>query len=166
MRPTSRTTELISNLHGQIRDPLSKERIFRTPKKGNRICRIMRRLIVMLCNKLRRMRLRAHRKAKATSEAVKTKRTSQTASSTLGSRSRAPGKATKLRFTRSRRSIVMRTTTRPTTLMITTTCSVAAPTQMMIMSRPFRRTSRVTRMSRLCLESRKSMYRAHRAESN
>lgn len=162
MRPTLRTMERINNRPVQIRDPLSREKIFKTPKRGSRTFRIMRKLIAMWCNKLRRTILRAHKRAKATSEAARIKRTNQTANNTRDSRFLDLAKATKLLFTLSRPSTAMRTTTLRTTSMMATMSLVEVLTQTMIMSQQSRRTSQLTRMSHRSNADRKStMFRIH-----
>lgn len=155
MKLTLKTMERINNRPVQLRAPLSREKIFRTRKRGNQTFRIMRKLTAMLCNKLRRMILRAPRRAKATSGAARIKRTNQTASNTRGSRFLDLAKATKLQFTLSRLSIAMRTTTQLTTSMITMMCLGQAQMQMMITSQRSRRMSPpLTRTSRPCNENR------------
>ena len=155
MRPILRTTELISNPLVQIKDPLSREKICRTPKRGNQTFRLMRKQTAMLCNKLRRTILRAHRRAKATSEAVRIKRTNQTVNNTRDSRFLDLAKATKLQFTLSRPSIVMRMTMLRTTSMIMMMCLVRVLMQTMIMSQQFQRMSQHIRMSPPFNENRK-----------
>ena len=156
MKLTLKTMERINNRPVQLRAPLSREKIFRTRKRGNQTFRIMRKLTAMLCNKLRRTISRAPRRAKATSEAARIKRTNRIASSTRGSRFLDLAKATKLQFTLNHLSTAMRTTTLPTTSMTTMMSLVVVPTQTMITSRQFQRTSQRTRTSLLCRENRKS----------
>jgi hypothetical protein len=141
MKLILKTMERINNRPVQIRDPLSREKIFRTRKKGNQTFRIMKKLKAMLCNKLRRMILRARRRAKTTSEAARIKRTNQTASNTRDSRFLDLVKATKLQFTLNRQSIVMRTTMPLTTSTITMMCLVEVQMQMMITSQRSQRMS-------------------------
>ena len=156
MRPILRTTERINNHLVQIKDPLSRGKICRTRKRGNQTFRLMKKQTAMLCNKLRRTILRAHRRAKATSEAVRIKRTNQTASNTRDNRFLDLAKATKLQFTLSRPSIVMRTTTLRMTSMIMMMYLVQVQMQMMIMSQQSQRMSQHTRMSPLFNGNRKS----------
>jgi len=147
MKPILKITERINNRPDQIRDPLSREKIFRTPKKGNRTFRIMRKLTAMLCNKLRKMISRAHKRDKAISEAARIKRTNRTANNTLASRFLDLAKATKLRFTLSLPSTAMKATTPQMTLMTVTMSLVEAQTQMTITSQLSQRMSQLTRMS-------------------
>ena len=100
MKPILKTMERrINNRPVQIRDPLSSEKIFRIPKKGNPTFRTMRKQTAMLCNKLRRMISRALKRAKAISEAARIKRTNRIANNTQGSRFLGLVKAIRLRYT-------------------------------------------------------------------
>lgn len=156
MRPTLRTTERISNRPVQIKDLLNREKIFKTRKRGNQTFRIMKKLTAMLCNKLRRTILRAHRRVKATSEVARIKRTNQTANNTRDSRFLDLAKVTKLLFILSHRSTATRTTTQQTTSMMATMCLEVVQTQTMITSQQFRRTSQLTRMWHRFNANRKS----------
>lgn len=116
MKPILKTMERrINNRPVQIRDPLSSEKIFRIPKKGNLTFRTMRKRTAMLCNKLRRMTSRAPKRAKAISEAARIKRTNQIANNTQVSRFLDLAKAIRLQYTLSLPSTAMRTITLLTT---------------------------------------------------